>query len=153
MNSIDFEDGALVVLLVDDSLGDVRLTKEALREANGAIRLLVALDGVDAMAFLRRQGPHVHAPRPDLILLDLNLPKMAGAEVLSRIKDDDSLKTIPTLILTTSSAEKDIANSYQHHANCFLTKPVQFDAFESLMKSVNEFWLKTALLPRAGSLE
>jgi len=136
------------VLLVEDSPGDVRLTQEAFRDANGAIHLHVATDGVEAMAFLRSEGAHVHAPRPDLILLDLNLPRMDGREVLSLIKDDENLKTIPTVILTTSDAESDIVKSYQLRANCYLTKPVQLDAFETLVKSINDFWLVKARLPQ-----
>jgi chemotaxis family two-component system response regulator Rcp1 len=136
------------VLLVEDSPGDVRLTQEVFREANRAIQLHVVSDGVEAMAFLRRQGAHVHAPRPDLILLDLNLPKMDGREVLALIKDDDSLKIIPTIILTTSEAEADIVKSYQLQANCYLSKPVQLDAFENLVKSINDFWLMQVKLPQ-----
>jgi CheY-like chemotaxis protein len=136
------------VLLVEDSPGDVRLTREAFRDANTAIHLHVASDGVEAMAFLRREGAHVHSPRPDLILLDLNLPKMDGREVLAHIKEDDSLKTIPTVILTTSGSEADIATSYQLHANCYLRKPVQLDEFEALVKSINDFWLTKVMLPQ-----
>jgi two-component system, chemotaxis family, response regulator Rcp1 len=136
------------VLLVEDSPGDVRLTQEAFRDANRSIRLHVAADGVEAMAFLRRQGAHRDAPRPDLILLDLNLPKMDGREVLVLIKEDEHLKTIPTVILTTSDAEVDIVKSYQLQANCYLTKPVQLDAFECLVKSINDFWLTKVKLPR-----
>jgi len=136
------------VLLVEDSPGDVRLTKEAFRDANQSIRLHVAPDGVEAMAFLRHEGAHTQAPRPDLILLDLNLPKMDGREVLAHIKEDEGLKTIPTVILTTSDAEADIVKSYQLQANCYLTKPVQLDAFEALVKSVNDFWLTKAKLPQ-----
>lgn len=135
------------VLLVEDSPGDVRLTQEAFRDANRSIQLHVATDGVEAMAFLRRQGPHADAPRPDLILLDLNLPKMDGREVLGHIKEDSSLKMIPTVILTTSDSEVDIVKSYQLAANCYLTKPVQLPAFESLVKSINDFWLTKAKLP------
>lgn len=102
------------------------------------------------MAFLRREGVHSQAPRPDFILLDLNLPKMDGREVLSLIKEDDNLKTIPTVILTTSDAEEDILNSYQLRANCYLSKPVQLDAFETLVKSINEFWLTKVKLPQPG---
>jgi chemotaxis family two-component system response regulator Rcp1 len=135
------------VLLVEDSPGDVRLTQEAFRDANPAIHLHVANDGVEAMAFLRREGLHVDAPRPDLILLDLNLPKMDGREVLARIKEEHSLRMIPTVILTTSESEADIVKSYQLSANCYLTKPVQLDAFENLVKSINDFWLTKAKLP------
>jgi chemotaxis family two-component system response regulator Rcp1 len=136
------------VLLVEDSPGDVRLTKEAFRDANSNLRLHVASDGIEAMAFLNREGIHLRAPRPDLILLDLNLPRMDGREVLSRIKADENLKCIPTLILTTSDADADIMKSYQLQANCFLSKPVQLEAFEALVKSINEFWLVRAKLPR-----
>ena len=137
----------LQVLLVEDSPGDVRLTKEAFRDANRAIHVNVAADGVEAMDFLKRRGTHRDAPRPDLILLDLNLPKMDGREVLAHIKGDEDLKTIPTVVLTTSEAEADILKSYQLRANAFLTKPVQLDEFESLVKSINDFWLTKAKLP------
>ena len=112
---------AIEVLLVEDSPGDVRLTQETFREANMSINIHVASDGVEAMAFLNREGAHADAPRPDLILLDLNLPKMDGREVLSHIKADESLRTIPTVILTTSESEADIVKSYELQANCYLT--------------------------------
>ena len=140
------------VLLVEDSPGDVRLTQEALREANRAIHLHVAVDGVEALAFLKREGRYLRAPRPDLILLDLNLPKMDGREVLAQIKASDALRTIPTIILTTSEAEADIMKSYQLRANCFLSKPVELEAFESLVKSINDFWLTKAKLPHHSEL-
>jgi CheY-like chemotaxis protein len=136
------------VLLVEDSPGDVRLTQEAFREANVTIKLHVALDGVEAMAFLRREGDHADAPRPDLILLDLNLPRMDGREVLALIKGDDNLRSIPTVILTTSEAEADIVKSYDLQANCYLSKPVQLDSFVGLVKSISDFWLTTAKLPQ-----
>jgi len=136
------------VLQVEDNPGDVRLTQESFRDANMSIQLHVASDGVEAMAFLRKEGAHVHAPRPDLILLDLNLPKMDGREVLAHIKNDESLKTIPIVILTTSEAEADILKSYQLQANCYLSKPVQLDAFQNLVKSINDFWLIKVKLPR-----
>ena len=146
------EDGMpLHVLLVEDSPGDVRLTQEAFREANMTIRLHVATDGVEAMAFLRGEGKHTGAPRPDLILLDLNLPRMDGREVLAHIKENEDLKTIPTVILTTSDSESDIVKSYELQANCYLTKPVQLDAFEALVKSINDFWLTKAKLPQRAS--
>jgi CheY-like chemotaxis protein len=142
----------LEVLLVEDSPGDVRLTREAFRDAKTNINLHVATDGVAAMAFLRHEGDHIRAPRPDFILLDLNLPKMDGREVLAHIKEDDNLKTIPTIILTTSEAEVDILKSYQLQANCYINKPVQLEAFDAIVKSVNSFWLTTAKLPpRANS--
>src|ERR1700691_3446775 len=148
MKSIDGKDMPLQVLLVEDSLGDVRLTQEAFRGANMSVQLHVAANGIEAMAFLRQEGPYAHAPRPDLTLLDLNLPKMDGRQVLASIKEDDDLKTIPTVILTTSADEADIAKSYQLQANCYLTKPVQLDEFESLVKRINDFWLTKARLPR-----
>jgi chemotaxis family two-component system response regulator Rcp1 len=136
------------VLLVEDSPGDVRLTQEAFRDADMSIKLHVASDGVEAMAFLRQEGAHANAQRPDLILLDLNLPKMDGREVLAQIKGDGSLKTIPTVILTTSESEADIVKSYQLQANCYLSKPVQLEAFEKLVGSINDFWLTKVKLPR-----
>ena len=139
------------VLLVEDNPGDVRLTQEAFRVSNRAINLHVATDGVEAMDFLKRTGTKAGAPRPDLILLDLNLPKMDGREVLTHIKEDDSLKLIPTVILTTSDAESDIVKSYQLQANCYLTKPVQLEAFEGLVQSINDFWLTMVKLPKTGA--
>ena len=148
MNGIGGGDRTVSVLLVEDSPGDVRLTREAFREANVAVELHVASDGVEAMAFLRQEGAHADAPRPDFILLDLNLPRMDGREVLAHIKEDASLKAIPTVILTTSEAEVDILRSYQLQANAYLSKPVQLEAFESLVKSINDFWLTKVKLPR-----
>ena len=136
------------LLLVEDSPGDVRLTQEAFRDANQDIRLHVAWDGAEAMAFLNRQGANINAPRPDLILLDLNLPKMDGRQVLAQIKEDANLKTIPTVILTTSVAEADIDKSYRLQANCYLNKPVELEAFEALVKSINDFWLTKVKLPQ-----
>jgi chemotaxis family two-component system response regulator Rcp1 len=135
------------ILLVEDSPGDVRLTQEAFRDTEGALQLHVAVDGVEAVSFLRREGVHGEAPRPDLILLDLNMPRMDGRQVLSMIKQDDELKTIPTVILTTSETEADIEAAYQFRANCYLSKPVEFDAFEDLVKSISDFWLTTVRLP------
>jgi chemotaxis family two-component system response regulator Rcp1 len=148
MNLIGGDGIPIEVLLVEDSPGDVRLTQEAFRDASPSIHMHVASDGVEAMAFLRREGNHAHAPRPELILLDLNLPKMDGRQVLAHIKEDANLKTIPTVILTTSEAEADIVKSYQLQANCYLSKPVQLDAFESLVKSINDFWLTKVKLPQ-----
>ena len=138
----------LQVLLVEDSPGDLRLTREAFQDVNPLICLHMVNDGVEAMAFLTHEGEHANAPRPDLILLDLNLPRMDGREVLAHIKEHASLRTIPTVILTSSEAESDIARSYQLNANCYLNKPVQLDAFEGLVKSINEFWLTMAKLPQ-----
>jgi two-component system, chemotaxis family, response regulator Rcp1 len=136
------------VLLVEDSAGDVRLTKEAFKSANPAIHMHVASDGVEAMAFLRQEGTQADSPRPDLILLDLNLPRMDGREVLAQIKADESLKLIPTVILTTSDSEADIVKSYELQANCYLNKPVRLEEFERLVKSINDFWLTTVKLPQ-----
>jgi len=141
-------DAGMHVLLVDDSPGDVRLTREAFRDAGAAITLHVAADGVEAIAFLERADANGLAPRPDLILLDLNLPRMDGREVLARIKSDPALRTIPTVILTTSGAPADVARCYELQANCYLIKPVQLDRFESLVESVNDFWLTKARLPQ-----
>ena len=148
MTSIEANGRPIEVLLVEDSPGDVRLTQETFRDANQSIHLSVATDGAEAMAFLRREATHVHAPRPDVILLDLNLPKMDGREVLVQIKKDDELKAIPIVILTTSDAEADIVTSYRLHANCYLTKPVQLKAFEDLVKSINDFWMTNVKLPQ-----
>ena len=141
------------VLLVEDSPGDVRLTREAFREADVSVRLHVAHDGVEAVAFLLRQGAHANAPRPDLILLDLNLPRMDGREVLSFIKEDENLTTIPTVILTTSDADADIQRSYQLRANAYLSKPVQLDDFETLVRSISDFWLTKVKLPQQVEVE
>jgi CheY-like chemotaxis protein len=148
MNTVAEDSRPLEVLLIEDSPGDVRLTKEAFRDANISIHLHVASDGMEGMNFLKHEGTHVHAPRPDLILLDLNLPKMDGREVLAHIKEDDGLRTIPTVVLTTSESEVDILRSYQLRANCYLCKPVQLEAFESLVKSIRDFWLTKVKLPQ-----
>ncbi|MGB8476166.1 MAG: EAL domain-containing protein [Candidatus Acidiferrum sp.] len=137
-----------VLLLVEDSPGDVRLTQEAFRDSRVSVRLHVVSDGVEAINFLRRTGAHGNAPRPDLILLDLNLPKMGGHEVLALIKNDESLKTIPTMVLSSSQSQADVTKSYELRANCFLSKPGLLDAFESVVKSINEFWFTAATLPR-----
>jgi two-component system, chemotaxis family, response regulator Rcp1 len=136
------------LLLVEDNPGDVRLTQMAFRTADPSVDLHVASDGVEAMAFLNQEGAFSASPRPDLILLDLNLPRMDGREVLAQIKTDPSLKLIPTVILTTSDAEADIVSSYQLQANCYLNKPVQWDSFQSLVTSIHDFWLTRARLPR-----
>jgi two-component system, chemotaxis family, response regulator Rcp1 len=135
------------VLLVEDSPGDVRLTREAFKDAKVHINLHVALDGVEAMAFLNREGEHVNALRPDLILLDLNLPKKDGREVLAELKGNPALKSIPVVILTTSASEADILGSYQRHANCYITKPVDLEGFLKVVKSIDSFWLSVVKLP------
>ena len=141
------------LLLVEDNPGDVRLTQEAFHDANSTLHRHVVTDGAEAMALLQREGRHAAAPRPDLILLDLNVPKLDGREVLARIKEDGSLKTIPTVVLTTSQAEVDIKNSYQLDANSFLTKPVEFGEFAGVVRSINEYWLEKARLPQFPSGE
>jgi chemotaxis family two-component system response regulator Rcp1 len=135
------------ILLVEDNPGDVRLTIEALRENRVQINLYVARDGEEAMAFLNRTEPFEDAVRPDLILLDLNLPKKDGREVLEEIKCDPILRRIPVVVLTTSSAETDILKTYDLHANCFITKPVDLDQFLRVIKSIEDFWLAIVKLP------
>lgn len=138
------------ILLVEDNPGDVRLTKEALRDSKVLNQLNVVSDGVEAMAYLRKQGSHARAARPDLILLDLNLPKKDGRQVLEEIKTDANLKAIPVVILTSSKAEEDIAKSYAHHANCYVAKPIGLDAFVSAVKAIEDFWLSIVKLPPKG---
>jgi two-component system, chemotaxis family, response regulator Rcp1 len=135
------------ILLVEDNPGDVRLTMEALKEGKVHNRLSVAPDGVEALAFLRQQGVYTDAPRPDVILLDLNLPKKDGREVLAEIKTDESLCRIPVVILTTSKAEEDILRSYELHANCYVTKPVDLEQFMKVVKSIEDFWFSIVRLP------
>jgi len=148
MNAIGEEDRTIEVLLVEDNHGDVRLVREAFRDVNRSIRLHVACDGMEAMAFLRQQGAHLDVPRPDLILLDLNLPKMNGHEVLAKIKADSSLKMIPTIVLSSSETDVDVLISYKLQANCYLRKPAQWDAFDSIVRSINSFWLANVKLPQ-----
>jgi chemotaxis family two-component system response regulator Rcp1 len=136
-----------VVLLVEDNPGDARLAREAFRDIDEFIHLHLASDGMEAMAYLKREGVNRNAPRPDLILLDLNVPKMDGREVLARIKGDDSLKMIPTIVLSSSETDTDVLISYQLHANCYLRKPAKWDAFDELVRCVINFWLTEAKLP------
>lgn len=136
------------ILMVEDSAGDIRLAQEALKHNKVDNRMWIARDGAEAMAFLRRQGLFAHAVRPDLILLDLNLPKMDGREVLAEIKKDPDLKRIPVVILTTSQAEQDILRTYNLHANCYITKPVDLDQFMNVVKSIEHFWLTIVKLPQ-----
>ncbi|MGZ5033325.1 MAG: response regulator [Usitatibacter sp.] len=135
------------ILLVEDNPGDYRLTQEALHEGKVYNNLHWAKDGVEALDFLNRRGKHSDAPRPDIILLDLNLPKKDGREVLSEIKADADLKAIPVVILTTSKAEEDVLRSYDLHANCYVTKPVDLDKFIVVVQSIDRFWLTIATLP------
>lgn len=134
-------------LLVEDNPGDVRLTQEALKSHKVKNNLHVVTDGEEAMAFLRRQGKYENAPRPDIILLDLNLPKKDGREVLAEIKSDPDLKTIPVVIITSSEAEQDVIRSYNLNANCYVTKPVNLDQFIKVVQSINDFWLTIVKLP------
>ena len=135
------------ILLVEDSPGDIRLAQEALKESKVRNKLFVVEDGVEAMAFLRQQGKYSGAPRPDLILLDLNLPRKSGREVLSEIKTDEDLKRIPVVVLTVSRAEEDILKSYDNHANCYITKPLDFSRFMEITRSIEQFWLTIVMLP------
>jgi CheY-like chemotaxis protein len=135
------------ILLVEDNPGDVRLTLEALREDKLQNNLHVARDGIEALAFLHQEGTYADAPRPDLILLDLNLPKKDGREVLEEIKTDERFKRIPVVILTTSQAEEDILKTYELHANCYIAKPVNLDQFIKIVRSIEEFWLTIVKLP------
>ena len=135
------------ILLIEDSPGDVRLTIEALKEAKIKNNLSVVQDGVDAMEFLQRKGSYKNAIRPDLILLDLNLPRKDGREVLAEIKNTPELRQIPVVVLTTSRAEEDILRAYDLHANCYITKPVDFKQFMSVVKSIESFWLTVVKLP------
>jgi CheY-like chemotaxis protein len=148
MESIGTDAAAIDVLLVEDSPGDIRLTREAFKDAKVHINLHVATDGAEAMVFLKREGKYANAPRPDLILLDLNLPKKDGREVLEEIKLDPALKIIPVVILTTSASEADILKTYQLHANCYIAKPVDLDGFLKVVKSIDSFWLSVVKLPR-----
>jgi chemotaxis family two-component system response regulator Rcp1 len=136
------------ILLVEDNPGDVELTREALRDGKIHMNLSVVNDGVEALAFLRRDGGYGAAPRPDLILLDLNLPKKDGRAVLGEIKSDPALRHIPVVILTSSQAEQDIVRAYDLHANCYVTKPVDFDQFITIVRSIEQFWFSVVKLPR-----
>jgi two-component system, chemotaxis family, response regulator Rcp1 len=135
------------ILLVEDNAGDVRLTVEALREGKVRNNLMVARDGVEALAMLRNEGEYASTPRPDLILLDLNLPKKDGREVLAEIKSDAALMVIPVVVLTTSKAEEDIVKTYELRANCYIAKPVDLDQFINVVRSIDEFWLSIVKLP------
>jgi two-component system, chemotaxis family, response regulator Rcp1 len=135
------------ILLVEDNAGDYRLTKEALKEGKVYNNLYWAKDGIEALDFLKRRGKHADVPRPDIILLDLNLPKKDGRQVLAEIKADEELRSIPVVILTTSKAEEDVLRSYDLHANCYVTKPVDLDKFIVVVQSIDRFWLTIVTLP------
>ena len=137
------------IMLVEDNPGDVRLTREALKEAKVRNNLSVVDDGVEAMKFLHRKGSYATAPRPDIILLDLNLPRKDGRQVLAEVKADPDLRRIPVVILTTSKAEEDILKTYDLHANCFISKPVDFEQFIRVIQSIEHFWLAIVTLPPA----
>jgi chemotaxis family two-component system response regulator Rcp1 len=137
------------ILLVEDNPGDVRLTREALREGKIRNNLSVVPDGVEALAFLRREGRYAGSPHPDVILLDLNLPRKSGREVLAEIKSDSQLRRIPVVILTTSADEQDILRAYELHANCYITKPVDFEQFITVIQAIENFWLTVVTLPGA----
>jgi len=151
MHTTECDAAPLQVLLVDDNPGDVRLTREAFRDAKMHLDLHVVEDGVAALEFLRRQGPYEHCPRPDLILLDLNLPRKDGREVLAEIKEDPVLKSIPVVILTTSASDVDVERSYLLHANCYISKPVDLDGFLTVVRSIDNFWLTVVKLPHGES--
>ena len=136
------------ILLVEDNPGDVRLTREALRDGKVYNRLHVVQDGVEAMKFLRRESPYEEAPRPDVILLDLNLPRKNGREVLAEVKSDPDLMRIPVVVLTTSDDERDVLHAYEYHANCYITKPVDLEQFLGVVRSIEDFWLTVVRLPR-----
>ena len=138
---------AIEILLVEDNPGDARLTLEAFKEGKVINNLSVVSNGVDALAYLRRDGQYANASVPDLVLLDLNLPKMDGREVLAAIKDDAELKSIPVVVLTTSASQDDVARAYGHHANCYITKPVDLDQFLRVVQSIESFWLSLVRLP------
>jgi len=142
--------GPIEILLVEDNPGDVRLTKEALREGKVYSNLHTVKDGVEAMEYLRREGKYKDAPRPDIILLDLNLPRKDGREVLEEIKSDDKLKRIPVVVLTTSKAEEDVLRTYNLHANCYVTNPVDLEKFMVVVKTIDIFWLTVVTLPPNG---
>jgi CheY-like chemotaxis protein len=137
------------ILLVEDNPGDVRLTIEALKDGKVSNRLHVVKDGVEALVFLRQEGPYAAAPRPDVILLDLNLPKKDGRQVLEEIKADEHLRRIPVVVLTTSSSEQDILRTYDLHANCYITKPVDLEQFIDVVRGIEDFWLTVVKLPNS----
>lgn len=146
-----FKNRAAEILLVEDNPGDVRLAKEGLKESKVANNLYVVDDGVEAMAFLRKEGNYADAVTPDLVLLDLNLPKKDGREVLAEIKEDKDLRRIPIVILSTSQAEEDVLKTYDLHANCYVNKPVDLDQFVEIVKALNNFWFEMVTLPKGNA--
>ena len=148
MSPMDSNARLIEILLVEDNPGDARLTQEAMHEAKVRNHIHVVEDGVEAMQFLRREGRFGEAPRPDLILLDLNLPKKDGREVLAELKSDPALRCIPVVVLTTSRADEDVLRAYDLHANCYITKPVDLDQFMKVIRLIDEFWVSVVTLPR-----
>jgi chemotaxis family two-component system response regulator Rcp1 len=146
MNNLD-SNNPITILLVEDNPGDIRLLQEIFREGKVCNHLEIVRNGADAMAFLRKEGPYAEAPRPDLILLDLNLPKKNGNEVLAEIKQDEKLKRIPVIILTASQSEEDVSTAYNHYANCYLTKPIDLDQFIEVVHQIKSFWLSIVKIP------
>ena len=147
---MNIETRPVEIMLLEDNPGDVRLTMEALKEAKVSNNLNIVIDGEEAMAFLRKEGKFSNAPKPDLILLDLNVPKKDGREVLKEIKADKNFRFIPVVILTSSQVDEDIINAYDQHANCYITKPVDLDQFMKIVASIEEFWLTIVKLPKGG---
>lgn len=145
--------GTIEILLVEDNPGDARLTLEAFKEGKVINNVSIARDGVEALSFLRREEPYTNAPQPDLILLDLNLPRKDGREVLAEIKADERLRQIPVVVLTTSTAEEDIARAYSSHANCYISKPVDLKQFLRVVNSIESFWLNFVKLPQHGDAD
>jgi two-component system, chemotaxis family, response regulator Rcp1 len=141
------KDHAIEILLVEDNPGDVRLTRELFRESRVRNHLSVATDGADALAFLRQEEPHLHSRRPDLIVLDLNLPRLDGRQVLAAIKNDHGLRRIPVVVFSSSQAQEDIRQSYELHANCYLTKPLNLDEYTMAVRSIEDFWFRVVQLP------
>lgn len=151
METMDVDANAFQVLLVEDNPGDVRLTREAFKDAKVHLRLHVVTDGVEAMRFLMREGEYADSRRPDMVLLDLNLPRKDGRAVLAEIKGHPMLKTIPVVILTTSASDADIERSYLLHANCYISKPVDLEGFLTVVRSIDDFWLSIVRLPKGQS--
>jgi CheY-like chemotaxis protein len=150
MNSVAYPN--INILLVEDNPGDVRLTKEALKEGKIINTMSVASDGEEAMSILRQEGKYADFVRPDLVLLDLNMPKMDGREVLKAMKTEPSLKSIPVVVLTTSKADNDILQSYEHHANCYISKPVELEQFIEIVENISDFWFSVVKLPSLSNV-
>jgi CheY-like chemotaxis protein len=148
MAALEATSPPIQVLLVEDNPGDVRLIREALKKSRFKLNISVARDGEQALAFMRRQGAYADSPRPEFVLLDLNMPKKDGRAVLAEMKNDPSLRKIPVVIFTSSEAENDINMSYSLHANAYVSKPIEIDHFETVLRSVEEFWMRVAKLPR-----